>query len=290
MRTLLWAMILLFSAVYILGVFATLSLGGKAPSLMQSDVYANVPMSMFTVFRCLMGDCIDEQGRPIVFLYAEEFGVPFVLGYISSTTVIVFGVFNLIFAIYIESTLAAAKSQRKMDPHESVRVARLTRELLKKFAMAQSLLSQHDPESQAAYCDTKEFRLKMRRGSHGMEINSAGELGISRDLFKLVLKDPEVQILLDSLDISSDRTHLFDILDADGSGEIEASELISGLLRVRGEAKKSDVVANLLAVRAAQNMIRKLEKQQQDFHVLTLEAIEAEEACGRPLNFEVAAS
>jgi len=274
MRTLLWAIVLLFSAVYILGVFATLSVGGKPPPTMDVDLYASVPVSMFTVYRCLMNDCMDEQGRPIVYLYAEEFGAPFALGYIASTTVIVFGVFNLIFAIYIESTLAAAKSQRKMDNRESVRVARLTRELLKKFAMAQTLMNQQDPESRETFGDSKEYRQKMRRSSHiGMEIHSTGELLISRELFLLVLKDPEVQVYLDSLDISPDRTHLFDILDADGSGDIEAAELIRGLLRIRGEAKKSDVVANLLAVRAAQDMLRRMERQQQEFQAVALEAI-----------------
>eukprot|EP00403_Amphidinium_massartii_P006383 CAMPEP_0178383472 /NCGR_PEP_ID=MMETSP0689_2-20121128/7019_1 /TAXON_ID=160604 /ORGANISM="Amphidinium massartii, Strain CS-259" /LENGTH=892 /DNA_ID=CAMNT_0020003693 /DNA_START=47 /DNA_END=2722 /DNA_ORIENTATION=- len=278
MRTLLWAIILLFTTVFILGVFATLTLGGKPPPEMETDFYASVPISMFTVFRCLMNDCIDERGRPVVYMYAQEFGVAFVLGYVASTTVIVFGVFNLIFAIYIESTLAAAKSQRKMDRHESVRVARLARELLKKFAMAQTLTVQMDAEHRDSYGDSKEFRVKMRGASNGMQINSAGDLLISKETFTMALKDPEVQGLLDALDIASDRMHLFDILDADGSGDIEASELIRGLLRVRGEAKKSDVVANLLAVRAAQNMLRRLEQQAQEFHNQTMESLRVDAA------------
>jgi len=221
-------------------------------------------MAMFTVYRCLLADCNDEGGRSLVYMYADAFGAPFILGYVASTTFVVFGVFNLIFAIYIESTLAAAKCQRKMDRNESIRVARLARELLKKFAMAQTLLFQHDPDCRELYADSKEFRMKMRGATHGMQIKSAGDLLISRDTFTLALRDPEVQHLLDALDISSDRMHLFEILDADDSGDVEASELIRGLLRVRGEAKKSDVVANLLAVRAAQHMIRKVEHLQQE--------------------------
>eukprot|EP00971_Amphidinium_carterae_P080002 1583357-Amphidinium_carterae.1 len=60
----------------------------------------------------------------------------------------VFGLFNLIFAIYIETTLAAARKQRKMDKSETVRVARLARELLKKFALAQALL---EPMSKTSF-------------------------------------------------------------------------------------------------------------------------------------------
>mmetsp|Transcript_17000 Transcript_17000/g.38150 ORF Transcript_17000/g.38150 Transcript_17000/m.38150 type:complete len:318 (-) Transcript_17000:66-1019(-) len=264
MRTLLWAIILLFFAVYVLGIFATSTLRDKAPPELDIDFFDSVPMAMFTVFRCLMGDCQDQAGRPLVYLYGEEFGASFVLCYLAATIFVVFGVFNLIFAIYIESTLAAAKMQRKVDRKESIRIARMTRELLKKFALAQNVLEKQDEQNRETYGDTKEFRQLMRRSSQCVEINDDSFL-ISRDLFTQVLKDPEVQTLMDALDISADRTHLFDILDADGSGDIEAAELIQGLLKVRGEAKKSDVVANLLAVRATQNMIRKLGQDAADF-------------------------
>eukprot|EP00971_Amphidinium_carterae_P212416 4215428-Amphidinium_carterae.1 len=43
------------------------------------------------------------------------------------------------------------------------------------------------------------------------------------------------------MDISPDRAGLFDILDADSSGAIEAQELIHGLLQVRGDARPDPV-------------------------------------------------
>merc|ERR1719336_1734958 len=85
------------------------------------------------------------------------------------------------------------------------------------------------------------------------------KMPVSKELFLLVIQDSSVQKLMDDLDIPPDRASLFDVLDADGSGGLEVTELIQGLLRVRGEAKKSDVVGSLLAVRAVQGMIRELQ-------------------------------
>jgi len=262
MRTLLWAILLLLFTIYVIGVFATTVLHDEGPEQVD-DMFASVPKSMFTIFRCLMSDCDDERGRPLAYLYYVRHGVLFAISYVASMVFVVFGIFNLIFAIYIETTMAAAKRQRKMNHAEMVYMARSTRELLKKFSLAQSIFAHQDPLDMDAYTDTDEFRQIMKKGLSAAEAD-ASTFSITKEVFTLVLKDPEVQKLLDALDISPDRMHLFDILDADGSGAIQAAELIQGLLQVRGEAKKSDVVANLLAVRAAQNMIRELSEETKD--------------------------
>merc|ERR1719335_213384 len=81
-------------------------------------------------------------------------------------------------------------------------------------------------------------------------------LEITRDLFYIVLGDSEVQKLMDDLDIPSDRARLIDVLDADGSNSLQVVEPVQGLLKVRGEARKSDAVATLLAIRAVQEQMR----------------------------------
>jgi len=56
--------------------------------------------------------------------------------------------------------------------------------------------------------------------------------------------------LLDALDINiNSHAELFDVLDADLSGQLEVHELISGLMRLRGPTEKCDTIATLLGVR-----------------------------------------
>lgn len=60
---------------------------------------------------------------------------------------------------------------------------------------------------------------------------------------------------MDDLDLPPDRANLFEVIDADGSGTLKVSELVQGLLKVRGELKKSDVVATSLAIQSLQELI-----------------------------------
>jgi len=65
--------------------------------------------------------------------------------------------------------------------------------------------------------------------------------------------------MMDDLDIPSEREVLFDVFDADGSGTLTMRELVQGLLRVRGDAQRSDVLAASLAVRAVYDMARDIQ-------------------------------
>merc|ERR1712050_391816 len=59
-----------------------------------------------------------------------------------------------------------------------------------------------------------------------------------------------MESLLAEADIeSSTRFDLFDALDADLSGELTFSEVIEGLMRLRGPISKSDIIAVRLKVR-----------------------------------------
>jgi len=84
-------------------------------------------------------------------------------------------------------------------------------------------------------------------------------LTVTKELFLLAIQQPEIHALLDELDVPPDRADLFDALDADGSGGLEVFELIQGLLRVRGEARKADIIASRLAIRDVQLNLKNFE-------------------------------
>eukprot|EP00972_Heterocapsa_arctica_P098095 14473028-Heterocapsa_arctica.AAC.1 len=75
-----------------------------------------------------------------------------------------------------------------------------------------------------------------------------------------MLKRKEVNDLLTELDVSfTSRSRLFEVLDADGNGILDINELVSGLMKMRGGAEKSDLIAALLAVRSVQKTAKNLE-------------------------------
>merc|ERR1712050_96165 len=83
--------------------------------------------------------------------------------------------------------------------------------------------------------------------------------GLTRESFLICLQDPDVQRIMDDLDIPPDRAHLFDVLDADNSGEVMTTEFVNGLLKLRGEPRRSDGVATWLAVRALQSQFHEFQ-------------------------------
>jgi len=97
---------------------------------------------------------------------------------------------------------------------------------------------------------------KTRVWTLGAEIvETRPNLQITREIFDLVLRDPEVQRLLADLDISvTNHRNFFDALDANGNGILDIAELIDGLLMLRGPSDKTDVVAALLGIRAVRTL------------------------------------
>lgn len=118
---------------------------------------------------------------------------------------------------------------------ESIRVARTTRELLKKFAAAYRIFQ----ELEECEGHQQVTRLEFRGGSTIFTDDDVHDkIAITKELFLLVIQDRDVQRLMDELDLPPDRANLFE-----------------GLLQIRGEIKKSDTVAALLATKAVQHMV-----------------------------------
>merc|ERR1712061_332057 len=84
---------------------------------------------------------------------------------------------------------------------------------------------------------------------------------ITRERFGKVIDDPDVQHTLDELDVDeTDRADLFDMLDGDGSGTLSIDEIVTGIMAVRGQAKKSDIIATKLGVKAVQHSLHSFEE------------------------------
>jgi len=260
-RTLCLSFVLLIAVLYVISGFATMTIGSdqRTTDLGLMIHFETIPQAMFTAFLCFAGECIDRSGRPIHTLIANEFGILFVFGYVVSYMLVSMGIFNVILAVYVDITMKAAKENDAMtaEQHarESIRIARTTRELLKKFAAAYRLYQDMDNIDQMPQLD-------FNTGAAPFTDNDIhAQIAITKELFLLVIQDRCVQGLMDDLDLPPDRANLFEAIDADGSGTLHVTELVQGLLQIRGEVKKSDAVATLLSTKALQNMVTDMHEE-----------------------------
>jgi len=235
---------------------------------------------MFNVFRCFMSDGVLVDGTPLVGHLEKKYGVLFVLPYTLVTLFIVFGIFNLIAAIFVENVIESAKAKRELaEESDRMRVAQTIRALLFKFTShdRSEIVSKRRSSSKVInmasgmsrkmsgdnYDDLEEFFSDTE--SHSL-FDADGE--ITRAMFTRAIKDPKTLELLDELEVQiTDRSELFDVLDADSGGTIEISEMISGLMKMRsGGADRSDIVATILGLRSVQNSMRELKDEFQLLH------------------------
>ncbi|CAE7199958.1 rlmN, partial [Symbiodinium pilosum] len=158
-RTLCLSFVLLVAVLYVISGFATMTIGSdlRTTDMGLMPHFDTVPQSMFTAFLCFAGECIDRSGRPIPTLMAEAYGLPFVMGYVVSYMLVSMGIFNVILAVYVDITMKAAKETEavtaEQHARESIRIARTTRELLKKFAAAYRLYQDSEASNKMSQLD-----------------------------------------------------------------------------------------------------------------------------------------
>merc|ERR1711920_520122 len=83
---------------------------------------------------------------------------------------------------------------------------------------------------------------------------------ITQKGFLQKLESPYVRELLDSLEIATTHPQNYmEALDANEDGKLSVTELVKGLLRLRGGVEKADIVASLMAARDMQKSLQSVE-------------------------------
>merc|ERR1712087_1093493 len=94
-----------------------------------------------------------------------------------------------------------------------------------------------------------------------MTLKEVAHIEITPDFFEELRSYTEFQDILRDLDIADeDQLDLFDTLDVDGGGTIDLEELITGIAKLRGGARRSDIVGVGLVVRSLQLAMKDFEK------------------------------
>eukprot|EP00438_Fugacium_kawagutii_P021552 Skav208793 [mRNA] locus=scaffold478:2568:13390:- [translate_table: standard] len=232
LRVLFWAVVLLIGCVYLLGVVSN--------TLFRDihEEFKTVPRAMFTSFRCFTDGCSTYDGAPlqeIEKLYrGSEFYFIFVLVYILLFLFVTIGIFNLIMAAAEEASGAPAPR----------RVSKIHKEKLQHLKQMYG----YKPHTSAEYEDlTDQIRDEM----------AGRKVVVTRSEFNHWLStEKELLETLNEAEIDlSCKSDLFDVLDADLSGELEFEEMIDGLLKCRGPASKTDIIAIRLKTRLLVRMM-----------------------------------
>jgi len=201
-----------------------------------AESFSTLPQAGFNTFRCLVvEDCADETGRPIFVLVTDRYG--WFYGFIYSMTLVFmkFGLYNVIIAIFVEQTVEAAKHNEIYQKR-----ARLTDEIMfheKSLEMAE-----------LAYSLKKDVNLE--EVAYNLTIEEINNLELTKEEFEALCRHKDFKDLLSSLDVSEeDHLDLFDTLDVDGGGTLDLGEIVSGIGKLRGDARKSDIVTVILLAR-----------------------------------------
>merc|ERR1719424_1967354 len=78
-----------------------------------NEFCGTVGQCMFTVFRCVLGDCTDTTGKSLVPILSESYGMRFNITYAIGMITVLLGIFNVVTAVFVESINNGIKEEER---------------------------------------------------------------------------------------------------------------------------------------------------------------------------------
>lgn len=239
-RTLLWSVVLISLPLYAVALIFRETLGPLKDSGFGAEAFATVPLSFFTVFRCVVsGECTEKNGRPIFVWVSTKYGWGFAFMYCVLQLFMTFGLFNVIVAIFVENVVAAAKFNDQLVKRQRLRDQVFFLEKMSELAL---VVAEHDENLTGRRHDCRDEQA-LRENLDAL-LAFTMDIAIDRSLFERLKMDQRFNDLLHDLDIADeDQFDIFDTLNADDSENIHFEEFMVGIGKLRGDARRSDIVA-----------------------------------------------
>eukprot|EP00929_Paragymnodinium_shiwhaense_P068879 TRINITY_DN34729_c0_g1_i1.p1 TRINITY_DN34729_c0_g1~~TRINITY_DN34729_c0_g1_i1.p1 ORF type:complete len:763 (-),score=163.21 TRINITY_DN34729_c0_g1_i1:142-2430(-) len=267
MRVLGWAIVLLFVTCYALALVAKQVIGDDTPY----GEFKNVPWAMFTVFHCVTTGCSARDGSPLHMWLFEKHGAGFLFGYVFAFLFVTIGLFNLIVAVFVDNVMETNRMRNNTKREDDTllqcnKLRDLVTELQSgKAAMMnepQNLIEAFLMKAREKICGKQQEPRELEAFASTIPVQP---VDITREVFLLWLDDPRVVSMLDELDVcTSNRSDLFDVIDADNSGVLDEDELVLGLMKLRGPAERGDAVACRLTLDFMQGSLEEHHKEVSD--------------------------
>ncbi|CAK9005854.1 unnamed protein product [Durusdinium trenchii] len=194
---------------------------------------------MFTIFRCILGDCTTKGGRSLTLMWSHGYGVQFDVFYAFSMVCVIFGMFNIITAIFVEATMNGLKDSETERKYAQAYESNYMTEQLGKIVLS---ITKHVQNLRKA--ETVQDRLKrsLSWGSNSSTDSMDKEMFLTEEEFISAIRATDVRMLLDDLDVVLEpRPGVFEAFNSEEDGTVSMSELVSGLMSFRGELHKVGV-------------------------------------------------
>eukprot|EP00747_Dinoflagellata_sp_TGD_P024766 gnl/TRDRNA2_/TRDRNA2_130776_c0_seq1.p1 gnl/TRDRNA2_/TRDRNA2_130776_c0~~gnl/TRDRNA2_/TRDRNA2_130776_c0_seq1.p1 ORF type:complete len:480 (+),score=73.47 gnl/TRDRNA2_/TRDRNA2_130776_c0_seq1:433-1872(+) len=231
MRTLVWAWVLIFMIIYVAAVFVTRLIGNDekhkdhvcwdypgGPRTID-EMFGTILRSGFMLFAVMTTEAWPNIARCT--MEFEPFTWIFYVLFLISTS---YAMINVIVAVIVEGTMERALNQKEeQDQYQEAQTLEACAHIYEVFTVADS-----DQDHQ-----------------------------LTREEFMNAIQRKDIKRILHSLDIDMRRAEtLFDILDYDESGSLDAQEFIEGALRARGKAQAKEILALQCDIRRAEQRYR----------------------------------
>jgi hypothetical protein len=240
---------------------------GCEPHVLYAEEYCgDVMRCSFTIFRCIIGDCSSKGGQSLAAHLSHGFGVRFDATYLLGMIVIIFGLFNVITAIFVEATMAGLKyneAKQKIEmKYQSMYVEKMLRKLVKRIERI--YVEGHCRKGEASAEANDRHATELAPGKTFDQSLVAGkvrEISLGEEEFFWVVEDSDVRGILSELDIELEGAAfetLFETMDSNGSGSVMLSEMVDCLMKLRGGPMKGDMKAPWVALRSLKQDVQKL--------------------------------
>eukprot|EP00434_Breviolum_minutum_P021753 symbB.v1.2.019201.t1/scaffold1512.1/size114451/12 len=262
LRVLFWAVVLLVGCMYLLGV-VTRTLIGNVEELTVREEFGTVPAAMFTCFRCFTDGCAATDGTPLQEHLRKKFGSLFMFPYILLFLFVTIGIFNLIMAVFIDNVAdGSTKKRQRQLGQNAPKTAWLISSALRHIILTNLYQQEEGGEgNNRRMSKLLKEQIQSLQEMYGYKAHTNAEyeekteqirqqmterdVVVTKDEFNTWLNcEKELISRLDESEIDmSCKSDLFDVLDADLSGELEFEEMVDGLLKCRGPVSKTDIIA-----------------------------------------------